>query len=77
MSRRKRDWCLMQDKQDPHADKHVVPNFDLRRHAYLRSCWCRPHISDEGEFQIIVHNSMDGRELAEPDHDPSFSPAVN
>jgi len=40
----------------------VVPIDDLRPHEIASSwCWCRP-FEDEG---VIVHNSMDQRELFE------------
>jgi len=39
---------------------HVFPMDDLREHSPA-DCWCRP-IDDDG---IIVHNSLDGRELYE------------
>ena len=41
-------------------ENHVYPLSDLREHS-LRNCWCRP-IDDDG---IMVHNSLDGRELYE------------
>ena len=40
--------------------RHVYPFNDLREHC-LGDCWCRP-VDDEG---LIVHNSLDGRELYE------------
>ena len=42
---------------------HVVPVNDLREHSCDKDkpCWCKP-IEDEG---VIVHNSMDQRELYE------------
>jgi hypothetical protein len=39
---------------------HVYPFNDLREHS-LADCWCRP-TDDDG---IMVHNSLDGRELYE------------
>ena len=36
----------------------VIPVDDLREHS-LCDCWCEPH-DDEG---VIVHHSLDGREL--------------
>ncbi len=39
---------------------HVVPVDDLREHSVTR-CWCRP-VDDDG---VVVHNSLDGRELYE------------
>jgi hypothetical protein len=39
---------------------HVYPADDLRQHSMM-NCWCRP-TEDDG---IMVHNSLDGRELYE------------
>lgn len=45
---------------------HVYPVDDLRAHDTSgRDCWCRPRVEDEGGHQIVVHNSMDGRERYE------------
>jgi hypothetical protein len=52
------------DTDDPDDDdKHVVPNDDLRMHALSRQCWCKPwwYLDDD----IVVHNSLDGREKFE------------
>lgn len=40
---------------------HVIPNQDLREHMEAADCWCRPQ--DDG--QIVIHNSLDERELYE------------
>lgn len=47
------------------ATVHVLPVNDLREHIESEECWCRPRIEDEPNGQVIVHNSMDGRELVE------------
>ena len=39
---------------------HVYPANDLREHLLI-NCWCGP-ADDDG---IVVHNSLDGRELYE------------
>lgn len=39
---------------------HVYPLYDLRDHV-PQDCWCYP-TDDDG---LIIHNSMDGRELYE------------
>ena len=39
---------------------HVYPTNDLRSHS-VTDCWCRP-FEDDG---VIVHNSLDRRELYE------------
>lgn len=43
---------------------HVVPQNDLREHVVdpVRVCWCDPTEHDD---DVIVHNSMDRRELYE------------
>jgi len=43
---------------------HVVPIGDLREHSTDsdKACWCHPIETEDG---VIVHNSMDGRELYE------------
>ena len=47
-------------------DAHVIPIEDLREHEDSRECWCQPCFdrSDIGRV-IVIHNSMDGRELIE------------
>ncbi len=41
------------------GEKHVVPDDDKREHVLAsQECWCRPFLDDD----IIVHNSLDGRE---------------
>ena len=39
---------------------HVVPVGDLREHDIVEPCWCHPTLDEE--YNIWVHNSMDGRE---------------
>lgn len=41
-------------------NNHVYPVNDLREHSITR-CWCSP-FEDDG---VIVHNSLDRRELYE------------
>lgn len=45
---------------------HVVPLNDLREHIVdpAVECWCRPTMD---EFGVVVHNSLDRRELYETD----------
>ena len=40
---------------------HVLPQEDLRPHEISEHCWCVP-TDDDG---ILVHHSMDKRELIE------------
>lgn len=47
------------------SDLHVLPIEDLREHEETRDCWCGPRLEQEGETMIVVHNSLDGRELIE------------
>lgn len=45
---------------------HVLPIDDLRDHEDKGSnCWCNPKIDLENKLQIVIHNSMDGREILE------------
>lgn len=37
---------------------HVWPLDDLKDHELEKDCWCKPLL----DGNIIVHNSMDGRE---------------
>jgi hypothetical protein len=46
--------------------KQVVSKGDLKPHDCTRTrekCWCKPEWSDNDE--VLVHNSMDGREKHE------------
>lgn len=52
-------------------DVHVVPVGDYFLHADSDECMCGPSIAvvnrDDGSIgQVIVHHSLDGRELKEP-----------
>lgn len=46
---------------------HVIPIDDLREHDENNdgTCWCKPRIEQEENGRVIVHNSMDGREILE------------
>lgn len=46
-------------------DIHVLPENDLKPHDETRACWCQPSVRREGKGMIVVHNSLDGRELVE------------
>jgi hypothetical protein len=43
---------------------HVTPVDDLRPHDYTSKCWCRP-VEDVAEPDMLMHNSLDGREAFE------------
>lgn len=43
---------------------HVFPPDDLREHELSIDCWCHPEYDDEIGV-IVLHHSMDGRELFE------------
>jgi len=49
------------------ADVHVLPLEDLREHEESRVCWCSPRLEQEEEDcdVVVIHASMDGRELVE------------
>lgn len=49
-------WHVVVDNE---GHRHVVPQDDLKPHALGTLCWCRPRTTDD---DIVVHNSMDGRE---------------
>ena len=53
-------------KKDDRA-VHVVPENDLRPHIETGTdCWCKPRVEKHpGHDVVVVHNSMDGRELVE------------
>lgn len=42
---------------------HVVPIDDIKEHEMVRSCWCKPALKHNEN--VIVHNSLDGREYME------------
>jgi hypothetical protein len=44
---------------------HVLPVNDLREHVEGTLCWCRPRVEEEDGGTVVIHNSMDGRELIE------------
>lgn len=48
-------------------DVHVLPIDDLREHRESRDCWCLPRLlEEEADAEVVVvHNSLDGRELVE------------
>jgi len=42
---------------------HVIPLNDLKEHKDTDiDCWCQPRIEYEGNGEIVIHNSLDGRE---------------
>lgn len=43
---------------------HVIPVDDLKPHALSASCWCKPDVPEDEEL-LLIHNSMDRRELYE------------
>ncbi len=46
-------------------DVHVLPVKDMREHEERRDCWCAPRLEFEANGCVVVHHSMDGRELVE------------
>lgn len=44
---------------------HVYPVDDLRDHEMTELCWCKPEVLVDEVEDIVVHNSMDGREAYE------------
>lgn len=49
------------------SDTHVLPIADLREHEQSRACWCQPRCEQQVDWHsaLVIHNSMDGRELVE------------
>lgn len=43
---------------------HIIPQGDYKEHEVSLNCWCKPE-EDEIEPSVIIHHSMDGRELVE------------
>lgn len=46
---------------------HVYPLNDEREHDTrdTTTCWCDPQLDIENAEMIVIHNSLDGRELIE------------
>lgn len=46
---------------------HVLPINDLKEHSEDDDilCWCKSTVEDHEKGQLIIHNSMDGREKYE------------
>lgn len=42
---------------------HVIPMNDLQPHEDDLDCWCMPEINHDEN--LIIHNSLDGREKVE------------
>lgn len=59
------------------ADVHVVPIDDLKPHADSRHCSCLPKIEAASGGFVIIHNSWDGREIAERAIDHAFGEGRN
>ena len=56
------------------SDLHVIPLNDLREHEEIRQCWCGPRFNEEiSGDAVVVHNSAEGREHFEPDHEPAHT----
>jgi hypothetical protein len=43
---------------------HIIPIDDLRGHDESFDCWCNPE-RDDIDPELVIHNSMDGREAYE------------
>lgn len=57
----------MPDATSKADDIHVHPVGDLRDHELTRTCWCQPDVRQDpdGDGTLVIHNSLDGRELIE------------
>lgn len=56
------------------GDQHVIPLDDLLDHQETPDCWCDPKVEVVGANLLVIHNSFDGREFREPDHEPYRAP---
>ena len=46
---------------------HLIPLDDLRKHEETWACWCTPTLLQEADSEVVVvHHSLDGRELIGP-----------
>jgi len=45
--------------------KQLLPKNDLKEHALDCSCWCNPILEELETHDLLIHNSMDTRELYE------------
>jgi hypothetical protein len=45
--------------------QHVYPLGDLKEHDIDQNCWCKPELEVHGYGMIVIHSSLDGRELYE------------
>lgn len=52
---------------------HVLPADDLKEHTLESTCECCPRMEIEDGEMIFIHNSWDGREFKEHDHDQNIS----
>lgn len=56
-------WCVVELELKTGTEYHVLPLFDLRMHVGP-TCWCGA-APDAESPDVIIHNSMDGREAYE------------
>ena len=54
------------------VDVHVLPLDDWFPHDETRGCWCAPRVEEVWwtDAVVVVHHSVDGRELLEDAADP-------
>jgi hypothetical protein len=41
---------------------HILPVDDTVKHEESISCWCQPTVITKRDWDVVVHNSFDGRE---------------
>ena len=60
-------WLYVKPDDTVRGDIHVQPIQDLHEHEQSRACWCAPRCEKEPwwAYTLVIHNSMDGRELVE------------
>jgi hypothetical protein len=44
---------------------NVLPVNDLKEHVEATHCWCNPRVEIENDEMIVIHNSLDKREIVE------------
>lgn len=67
-------WSVV-DLLEYNGEIHCIPISDIGIHRVSKWCPCRPEIADECDHgAVYTHNSFDGREHREVDHNRSTCP---
>lgn len=46
-------------------EHHIIPRGDAQEHEENKKCACNPYVQYEGDDELVIHQSYDGRELFE------------